>query len=206
MDTNISPTATVKTPAVLLIFSFIGFVLLMMVVIGLVLPEFPNGISEMTPQQMSTFQGKYLVTQLLPILPIALGAAGMALLYPTLKATPGRRFAWLGLIFAGLMTILYLGLILFRMSLMNFSDATLNANSTWQWTTWAYDKLGLILPAAATLFLGLSLYQSALLRQTGLVIAILSGIMLILPYFVGYPPFVFGFLWLAIGIGLLTRK
>ncbi len=38
------------------------------------------------------------------------------------------------------------------------------------------------------------------------IIAILSGILLPLSVVVGYPPFVFGFLWLAIGIGLLRRK
>jgi hypothetical protein len=92
------------------------------------------------------------------------------------------------------------------MSLVGFSDATLSANLVWQWTSWAYDKLGLILPATATLFISISLYQSRLLRRTGLIIAILTGILIPLALFVGYPPFVFGFLWLAIGIGLLRRK
>jgi hypothetical protein len=92
------------------------------------------------------------------------------------------------------------------MSLVSFSDTTLSANSVWQWTSWAYDKLGLILPATATLFIGIGLYQSTLLRRTGLIIAVLSGILIPLAIFVGYPPFVFGFLWLAIGIGLLSRK
>jgi hypothetical protein len=131
---------------------------------------------------------------------------GIALLYPSLKETTGRRFAWLALITAMLMGMLYLVLVIFRMSLVGFSDATLSANSVWQWTSWAYDKLGLILPATATLFIGISLYQSNLLRRTGLVITILSGILIPLALFVGYPPFVFGFLWLAIGIGLLRRK
>jgi zinc transporter ZupT len=62
------------------------------------------------------------------------------------------------------------------------------------------------LPAVTTLFIGISLYQSTLLRRTGLIIAILSGILIPLSVVVGYPPFVFGFLWLAIGIGLLSRK
>jgi hypothetical protein len=132
--------------------------------------------------------------------------AGIALLYLSLKETAGGRFAWLGLVLAVLMDILYLALMIFRVSLVSFSDATLSANSVWQWTSWAYDKLGLILPAFATLFIAISLYQSKLLRRTGLIIAILSGILIPLAIFVGYPPFVFGFLWLAIGIGLLSRK
>jgi hypothetical protein len=187
------------------VFSLIGFVLLMIVVIGLVLPVFPNGIGELTPQQMSSFLGKYIFTQAFPLVPILLGVVGIALLYPSLKATTGRRFAWLGLAFAVLTGILYTVLIIFRMSLVNFSDAMLSANSVWQWTSWAYDKLGLILPATATLFIGISLYQSGLLRRTGLIIAILSGILILLAFFVGYPSFVFGFLWLAIGIGLLIQ-
>jgi hypothetical protein len=206
MNANVFPTSKLKMPALLLVFSLIGFVLLMVIVIGLVLPSFPNGIGEMTPQQMSSFLGKYFLTQAIPLVPILLGVTGIALLYPVLKETAGRRFAWLGLVVAALMGILYFVLMIFRMSLANFSDATLSANSVWQWTSWAYDKLGLILPATATLFIGISLYQSMLLRRTGLVIAILSGILIPLAIFIGYPPFVFGFLWLAIGIGLLARK
>jgi hypothetical protein len=206
MDANIFPTTKLKMPALLLVFSLIGFVLLMMIVIGWVLPSFPNGIGEMTPQQMSSFLGKYVLTQAFPLVPISLGVAGIALLYLSLKETAGGRFAWLGLVLAVLMDILYLALMIFRVSLVSFSDATLSANSVWQWTSWAYDKLGLILPAFATLFIAISLYQSKLLRRTGLIIAILSGILIPLAIFVGYPPFVFGFLWLAIGIGLLSRK
>jgi hypothetical protein len=206
MDANVFPTAKLKMPALLFVFSLFGFVLLMIVVIGLVLPSFPNGIGELTPQQMSSFLEEYILIQAFPLVPILLGVAGIALLYPSLKETAGRRFAWLGLIVAMLMGILYLVLIIFRMSLVNFSDTTLSANSVWQWTSWAYDKLGLILPAIATLFIGISLYRSKLLRRTGLIIAILSGILIPLAIFVGYPPFVFGFLWLAIGIGLFYRK
>jgi len=206
MDAYVFPTTKLKMPALLLVFSLIGFVLLMMVVIGLVLPSFPNGIGELTPQQMSSFLEEYILIQAFPIVPILLGVAGIALLYPSLKETAGSRFAWLGLFVAVLMGTLYFVLITFRMSLVNFSDTTLSANSVWQWTSWAYDKLGLILPATATLFTGISLYQSRLLRRTGLVVAILNGILIPLAIFVGYPPFVFGFLWLAIGIGLLSRK
>jgi hypothetical protein len=206
MEANVFPTPKLKMPALLFVFSLIGFVLLMVVVIGLVLPSFPNGIGELTPQQMSSFLGKYVLIQAFPLVPILLGVAGIALLYPSLKETAGRRFAWLALLVAVLMGILYFVLILFRISLTSFSDATLSANPVWQWTSWAYDKLGLILPALATCFIAISLYQSSLLRRTGLVIAILSGILIPLALFVGYPPFVFGFLWLAIGIGLLGRK
>ena len=206
MDANVFPTAKLKMPALLFVFSLIGFILLMILVIGLVLPSFPNGIGELTPQQMSSFLEEYLLIQAFPLVPILLGVAGIGILYSSLKETAGRRFAWLGLIVAVLMGILYLVLIIFRISLVSFSDATLSANSVWQWTSWAYDKLGLILPATATLFIGISLYQSTLLRRTGLIIAILSGIAIPLAIFVGYPSFVFGFLWLVIGLGLLSRK
>jgi hypothetical protein len=206
MDVNVFPATKVKLPAIMFISSLVGFILLMVVVIGLVLPSFPNGIGELTSQQMSSFLGKYVLTQALPLVPILLGAAGIALLYPSLKETDGRLFALLALIVAVLMGVLYLVLVIFRMSLVNFSNDTLNANSVWQWTSWAYDVLGLIFPAVTTLFIGISLYQSALLKRTGLVIAILSGLLIPLAFFAGYPAFVFGFLWLAIGIGLLIRK
>jgi hypothetical protein len=206
MDANVVPATELRMPALLFVFSFVGFVLLMMVVIGLVLPAFPNGIGELTPQQIPSFLGKYVLIQTFPLVPILLGVAGIALLYSSMKETAGRRFARLGFVFAVLMGALYLALVIFRLNLVGFSDATLSANSVWQWTSWAYDKLGLILPAVATLFIGISLYRSALLRRTGLIIAILSGILILVTLVVGYPPFVFGFLWLAIGIGLLSRR
>jgi len=206
MDANVFPATKVKMPALLFVFSLIGFVLLMVIVIGLVLPAFPNGLGELTPQQMPSFMGQYVFVQVLPLVPILLGVAGIGLLYSSLKGTAGRRFAWLGLLAAALMGILYLVLIIFRVSLVSFSEAALKANSVWQWTSWTYDKLGLIVPATATLLIAISLYQSRLLSRTGLIVAILSGILIPLAIFVGYPPFVFGFLWLAIGIGLLRRK
>jgi hypothetical protein len=205
MATDVLPATKRKTPALLFVFSFIGFVLLMAVMIGVVLPVFPNGLGELTPQQMPSFLGKYVLSQAFPLVSILLGAAGIAMLYPSLKETAGRRFALLGVMVAARMGILYLVLVIFRMSLVGFSDPTLGANPVWQWTSWSYDRLGLILQATATLFLGISLYQSARLRRTGLIIVILSGILIPLAVFLGHPTFVFGFLWLAIGIGLLRN-
>src|SRR5512136_2565415 len=117
MNANVFPNTRLKMPALLLVFSLVGFVLLMVVVIGLVLPSFPNGIGELTPLQMSPFLEEDLHIQAVPLVPVLLGVAGIALLYSSLKETAGRRFAWLGLIIAALMGILYLVLIIFRMSL-----------------------------------------------------------------------------------------
>jgi hypothetical protein len=188
------------------VFSLVGFILLMAIAIGVVLPAFPSGMGALTPEQMQNFRSVFVLFQAWAIVPILLGTLGIALLYPSLKQTPANRIAWLGLICASLSSLLYFVLIVFRLTLVSFAEASLNDNSIWRWTSWAFDKPGLIMLALTSLFVGISLYRSNLLRRTGLIVAILSIILIFLAIFVGYPPFVFGFLWLAVGIGLLTRQ
>jgi hypothetical protein len=206
MTAEVYTPSRLRAPGLLFVFSLAGFILLMTIAIGVVLPAFPNGMGALTPDQMTDFRPVFVLFQILAILPVLLGTVGVAQLYSLLKQTPAKRLAWLALVCALLSSILYTVLIVFRLPLVTFTDATLGDNSVWQWTSWAFDKLGLILLALTTLFVGISLYRSYLLRRTGLIIASLSGILIPMAFFVGYPPFVFGFLWLAIGIGLLRRK
>jgi hypothetical protein len=193
-------------PGLMFVSSLVSFISLMAIAIGMVLPAFPAGMGVLTPEQMQNFRSVFVLFQAWAIVPVLLGTLGVALLYPSLKQTSASRVAWLGLICASLTSLLYFVLIVLRLTLVSFSEASLNDNSIWMWTSWAFDKPGLILLAITTLFLGISLYQSKLLRRIGLIVAILSGILISMALFVGYPPFVFGFLWLAIGIGLLRRK
>jgi hypothetical protein len=59
---------------------------------------------------------------------------------------------------------------------------------------------------AGTFFASIGLFASGLLRRTGLVVGILSAVLLILSIVSGFPPFIYAFLWLALGVGLLLRK
>jgi hypothetical protein len=206
MTADIYSPSKLRVPGLLFVSSLVCFILLMAIAIGVVLPAFPSGMGALTPEQMQSFRSVFVLFQAWALVPVLLGTLGIALLYPTLKQTSASRIALFGLICASLTSLLYFVLIVLRLTLVSFSEASLNENSLWQWTSWAFDKPGLILLAVTTLLVGISLYRSNLLRRTGLVVAILSGILIPLAIFVGYPPFVFGFLWLAIGIGLLFRK
>jgi hypothetical protein len=206
MTADIYSPSKLRVPGLLFVSSLVCFILLMAIAIGVVLPAFPSGMGALTPEQMQNFRSVFVLFQAWALVPVLLGTLGTALLYPSLKQTSAGRIAWLGLICASLTSLLYFVLIVLRLTLVSFSEASLNENSLWLWTSWAFDKPGLILLAVTTLLVGISLYRSNLLRRTGLVVAILSGILIPLAIFVGYPPFVFGFLWLAIGIGLLFRK
>jgi hypothetical protein len=206
MTAEVYSSSRLRVPGLLFVSSLVSFILLMAIAIGVVLPAFPAGMGVLTPEQMQNFRSVFVLFQAWAIVPILLGTLGIALLYPILKQTSAGRIAWLGLICASLTSLLYFVLIVLRLTLVSFSEASLNDNFVWQWTSWAFDKPGLILLSITTLFVGISLYRSNLLKRTGLIVAILSIILTFMAIIIGYPPFVFGFLWLAIGIGLLTRK
>ena len=205
MNENAAASNCLRTPGLLFVLSLGGFIVLMTITIGMVLPSFPKGINGLTPQQMASFQSIYVLSQAFVIVPVILSAIATAMLYTALKETSARGLAMVALVFAVIMCLLYLMLVAFRVSLVGFTDTTLAENATWQWTSWAYDKPAIILPAFATFFIGVSLYRSHLLRRTGLIVAILSGVLILLAVFMGFAPFVFGFLWLVIGIGLLRH-
>ena len=56
----------------------------------------------------------------------------------------------------------------------------------------------------ATLALGLGLRRLGLAPRTGRIVAVLSG--LLLPVWLFTPPFVYGLLWLPLGIALLRAR
>lgn len=199
-------TSRLRLPAFSLVASFLAFIVLVVTSVTLVLSRFPHGLGPMTPQQMATFQGTFVLFNVLTLLPMVLGSGGIVALFSTLKETPARAFAWLMLVTA-LGAIAATGVIIVtRLGIMGFTQATLGENSTWQWATWFADNVITPLLAVATLATGISLFSSGVLRRTGLVVALLSGIVLILLFVIGAAPFIFGPLWLALGIGLLRRK
>jgi hypothetical protein len=97
------------------------------------------------------------------------------------------------------------GLVL-RLAAIGFSEAHLGDNNAYTWSlaasyvsTWA--------AAVATVLTGLAPRTSGLLRRTGLVIAVLGALFLALDVATrAVPPWLFAFLWLAVGVGLLRRR
>ena len=194
-----------RLPAVLLILASIGYVVLVIFTATMVLSRFPQGLDAMTPHQMASFRPQYIVFHILALATGASGAAGLALLAAALRETRARIWASVALVVTLLTISLALVLFLGRLSLLSFTDATLGQNSTWRWTTWAFSNVSPPALAVATLAACVALFHSAMLRRTGLIVALLSAVVLILTI-AGFPPFVFACLWLPLGIGLLRRR
>jgi len=96
--------------------------------------------------------------------------------------------------------------LVLRLVAIGFTEARLGDNDAYTWSlaasyvcTWA--------AAVATVLTGLALRTSGLLRRTGLVVAVLGAVFLALDVATrAVPPWLFAFLWLAVGIGLLRRR
>ena len=194
-----------RLPAMLLILSSIGYVVVFIFTVTVVLSRFPQGLGEMTPHQMASFRPQYMVFHILILAAHASGASGLALLATELRETHARP--WASVVRVVALAAISVALLLFlgRLSLLRFNDATLGQNSTWQWTTWGLSNLSPLALAVSTLLTSVALFRSAILRRTGLIVALLSAVVLILTI-TGFPPFVVAFLWLPFGIGLLRRR
>lgn len=194
-----------RLPAMLLILASSGFVILVVFVATMVLPHFPRGLGEMTPHQMTSFRAQYIVFHIVAVATSTSGMAGLALLAAVLRHTRARTWASLALVVALASLCLGVVLVIARLSLLRFDDATLGQSSTWRWTTWAFSYLSNPTLAVATLAAGVALFQSGTLRRVGLSVALLSTVVLILTI-VDFPPAVFVLLWLPLGVGLLRQR
>jgi hypothetical protein len=196
-----------RLPAIALVASFVGWLLVVVVAATLVFPTFPKGLDALTPQQMQTSPGMYSFFQLMFLLPVLLGVGGIIALVSPLKETKSRSMVWLMLASAIVAVLFFLVLIAVRLSLVSFTEATLGENSLWQSTAWTFDHLAGPAMAVTTFITGIALFISSVLRRTGVTVAILSAVLGIAAIFGAIlPPAVLGLLWLALGLGLLRRK
>jgi hypothetical protein len=196
-----------RLPAIALVASFGGWLLVVIVAAALVFPTYPQGLGQLTPQQMQTSPGMYRFFQLIFLVPVLLGVSGIVALFNQLKGTKARTMTWLMLTSTTGALALVFVLVALRLNLVSFTEATLGQNNVWQSTSWAFDHLVGPTMAVATLMAGIALFTSGLLRRTGLAVAILSATLGIAAIFGAIlPPAVLGLLWLALGLGLLGRK
>lgn len=203
---TLSPTR-LRLPAILLVFSLLGFMAVIAVTLLIVLPSFPEGLDPATPQQLTQFQFEYILGQALILLAVVPSISGIALLANTLKKTNARRWAWIALASALATVGLYAAIVIIRLSVLgSFTEPTLAENNAWQWSTWAFAELADPATAFTTLVVCLALFFSGILKRTGLIVGILSAGVLILAIVAGYIPVVYIFLWVPLGVALLRRK
>jgi hypothetical protein len=170
------------------------------------LANFPPGTFESwTPEVMAGIRGPWILFHLFIALAFVMGNAGLALVAAGLRESRARLPALAALVCAigGIALIAVIAGL--RWSVASFTEPTLGQVAAYR----ASDPI--FIPAAAlsvlaTLATGVSLWQTGLARRTGLVVAVLAGLLLVLSFFVGGPPFVLGLLWLPLGIALLVGR
>jgi hypothetical protein len=202
---SVSGVSQLRLAGILLIATLFLYATVIVFTITRVFSRFPNGLGLLTPIDMMTFRGDFVLFQLLALVAIGAGTGGLAVSATSLLTTRARTWAQIALICAAAAFAAVLLAVAARFTLLNFTEPTLGESATWQWTTWVFDYVAAPIQGLATLVASVALAVSDVLRRTGLVVAVLSGILIVLAVVAGFPPFVFAFLWLALGIGLLRR-
>ena len=200
---SVSGVSRLRLAGILLIATLFLYATVIVFTVTRVFSRFPNGLDLLTPIDMMTFRGDFVLFHLLALVAAGAGTGGLAVSATSLLTTRARTWAQIALICAVAAFAAVLLAVAARFTLLNFTEPTLGESATWQWTTWIFDDIAAPLQGLATLVTSVALSVSDVLRRTGLVVAVLSGIVLVLAFVAGFPPFVFAFLWLALGIGLL---
>ena len=207
MTTQTLSPIRLRLPAILLIFSLLGFMAVIAFTLVMVLPNFPTGLDPATSQQLQQFQFAYILGQALILVAVVPSISGIALLANVLKETSARRWAWIAFASALATIGLYAVIVIVRLSLFRgFAEPTLAENNVWQWSSWAFGKLADPATAFTTLAVCIALYLSGILKRTCLIVGILSAVVLILAVVASYIPVVYILLWLPLGVALLRRK
>ena len=205
-----SVTAEIQTPATNLYpFKTAGTLLTLQIIFWIVvvlmvylnypyLPPSPN--LEWTTETISAIRIPWMTFYLFIVAGFICGNLGILLLSRGLLNQGKRFFGWIGIVASTVSLVLSFGYLYLRFSLLGFSAYVLGDLPLYHLAT----PIGLIfneLTLLATLFASLGLRKVGIARRTGLVVAILCAIMI--PFGLYLPPFVFGLLWLALGIVLL---
>lgn len=162
--------------------------------------------ADLTPAQMSTIRVGWTLVWPLYALALLVGLAGAALLNNVLRATAGRPWATASQVVNALAAITIIGYVVLVLSIAGFTEPRLGDNRWWDPSlTLSVAACGLAL--AGITLTAVALRRSGLLRRTGLVVAIIGGVMFALNLVTlgALPPFVPALLWLVCGIALLRR-
>jgi hypothetical protein len=201
MDLDRSPK--VKRSMFLLLASPLAFIA---VIITAILGFSNVGVfEEITPEQMRSIGVAWSIFNTLVPLAILLAMGGIVVLSQALKDTTARLPAWIAMLLGLVVIAACVLFIIIRISLVNFQEPTLGLNQWYKVSDWAFINIVGPISMLATVSINFGLFTSGLLRRTGMVIAVLSCILMILAIVSQFPPFVFSFVWLVLGIALLLR-
>jgi hypothetical protein len=202
-------STSLRLPAILLAISPIPFIGVFAAGLLGFAGKLTTTFDKITPEVMATISLPWTIIFISTFIAFLLGNLGSGLLANHLKATNARALSWLVLLGVLANVVIGIGNLYLRLSMVSFTEATLGQTAQWQ-ISYTLVYIFHLLNFAVLALLGLSLFIGHVLRRTGLVVGILSGLLFIaglVPSIADRtPPFVFVFLWLALGIGLLRRR
>lgn len=202
-------STSLRLPAIVLTLSpipFIGvFAAGLLGFVGKVTTTF----DKITPEVMAQIRLPWAIIFISTFLAFLIGNIGLFLLANQFKNTGARWVAWLAIIGILVSLVVLVLNVYLRLTMIDFSAPTLGQTPQWA-TSHTLVYVYHLVNFASTLMICVGLYITSWLRRAGLVVGILSGLLFIaglVPSITDRtPPFVFVFLWLALGIGLLRRR
>ena len=159
-----------------------------------------NTTGDFTPATMADVRLQWIVIAVLYTLAVLTGAAGTASVGTTPELTLAARIT------ATVSAIAILGYLALALTMTGFGEPKLSENPLWGASLWL-SMTAIWAALAGIVVTGLGLRRTGRLRRTGLVVAIIAGIILVADVVLGgaFPPLIVALLWLPLGIGLLRR-
>jgi hypothetical protein len=162
--------------------------------------------ADLTVDQFATIRFGWHAMWVVYAAAVLTGAAATITLTGRLQFAGGGVAATVARILAGVSAVAILGHLVVSQLLAGFDAATLSGDPLWQ------PQLLLSMAAiwagmASVVATGIALRVSGVLRRTGLIVAIIAGLILVadVALWGAFPPLIVGIFWLVYGIGLVRR-
>ncbi len=195
-----------RTPAWLLALSPLAFVAWLALVIVTIAGTGVEDSADLTRQQMDSIRIGWAVVWPLYTAAVMIGAVGIALLNRTLRGTTAQRWATASQVCTAVSVVAILANLVVSELSAGFTEARLGLNGLHD-AALATSYVAIWAALVAVALTGVALHRTAVLRRTGLVVAVISAAILVLDVLTrGFPPFVVALLWLAVGVALLRRR
>lgn len=194
-----------RTPGWLLALSPLGFV----AVVAAGVATFPaTGVDDtalMPPDKMDDIRVAWLLFWPIYAAAVIVGAVGLVLLARRLRPS---ALATATTVAAGLSVASILGNLVLNWTMTGFDQPRMGEHPLYDASIFL-SLLAIWFGAVAAGLAGLALRAEGRLRRTGLVVAILAAVLIVVDTTLTQgliPPFVVSFLWLALGVGLLRAR
>jgi hypothetical protein len=165
-----------------------------------------NDFGDITRDQMDSVRVGWVLMWPVYAAAVLFGLSGLVVLNRALGAMVARWLVTASQVIAAVSAAAILANLVLNELAAGFDETRLGLNTTYTASLVA-SYASIWAAIVATILTALCLNRSGVLRRTGLVVAALAVVTLVLEaIFRGLPPFTVALFWLIIGIGLLRRR